>query len=193
MNDDFKIGRGFAIGSSLLVLVLGAALIVLSACSQQPGTPDAPQPSGSLEAPKAPEVPKAPDSATNIMRIQDIDFGSYSRDLAKWVKLDLGENMAVAMPKIEEHFAPRSGTVEENPNVKQIAEKTQTEFSTFGAEGGKVTLVERINIKDDSVKAEQFYAIFKGKDDDFMLVDYGLKIKCQRGDNTQHWQTTVCP
>ena len=188
MNDDFRIGRGMALGGALLVIVLGCALIVLSACSPQtstPATPSVPQTAGDVTP------PKAPDSASNIMRISDIDFASYDRSLAKWVKLELGESMETATPKIESFFSPQGGSVEDAGDSTR--KKTETEFSTFGAEGGKVTLVERVNIKDDSIKAEQFYAIFKAKNEDFVLADYGMKIKCYRGDNIDKWQTELCP
>jgi hypothetical protein len=165
--------------------------LMLSACSQQPETmraPAAPQaPAGSLAVPDAPAVP---DSATGIMRITDIDFTSYSRDLASFVKLEVGESMVSATPKIENFFSPQGGSLEDARDYSR--EKTETEFSTFGAQGGKVTLVERVNIKDDSVKAEQFYAIFKAKGEGHMLVDYGMKIKCHRGENTENWQIKPC-
>jgi len=188
MNDDFRIGRGLALGGALLVIVLGSALIVLSACSPKAETPDVPNVPETTGAIDAPEAPK---SASQIMRISEIDFASYSRDLASSVGLEFGESMSAATPKIESHFSPQGGSVEDASDSSR--KKTETEFSTFGAEGGKVTLVERINIKDDSVKAEQFYAIFKAKGEDFILADYGMKIKCYRGDNTTNWQTSRCP
>jgi len=166
--------------------ILLISAVVLTACSQQPETPKVPDaPAGSTA------VPSAPDSATGIMRIADIDFASFSRSLAKVVELELGDSMSTTTPKIESFFSPQGGSVEDAGDSTRT--KTETEFSTFGAEGGKVTLVERVNIKDDSVKAEQFYAIFKAKDEGFILADYGMKIKCHRGDNTTQWQTALCP
>lgn len=162
--------------------------LLLAACSQQPETPalpDVPQPAGTVQ------VPAAPQSASEIMRISDIDFASYTRGLADGVELELGENMSAATPKLEGFFSPQSKSTEEAVDAGR--KKTETEFSTFEAEGGKVTLVERVNIKDDSVKAEQFYAIFKAKGEGFILADYGMKIKCHRGGNTENWQTELCP
>jgi len=168
--------------------LLMISLLGLLACSNQPVAPALPD---TPTLPNSVETPKAPQSATNIMRIQDIDFGSYSRDLAKWVGLELGESDQTVTPKIESYFSPQGGSVDDAMDSQRL--KTETEFSTFGAEGGKVTLVERINIKDDSIQAEQFYAIFKAEGDDFTLADYGMKIKCHRGANTQNWQTELCP
>ena len=171
-------------------ILLPAALTAaasLNACSQQAQTP---------AVPAAPEisVPAMPDSATQVMRISDIDFLSYSRDLAKFVKLELGESMSSATPKIESYFSPQGNSVDEKIEyAASSGKKTETEFSTFGAQGGKVTLVERVNIKDDSIKAEQFYAIFKAKGEGFALADYGMKVKCHRGNNTDNWQTDLCP
>ena len=159
--------------------------LVLSACTEPSEIADAPMPLDTLE------TPAVPDSATGIMRIADIDFASYSRSLASSVRLEIGEPMSSVTPKIETYFSPQSTSPERSSDT--LREKTETEFSTFGAQGGKVTLVERVNIKDDSVKAEQFYAIFKAKGEDFILADYGMKIKCYRGENTTHWQTDLCP
>jgi len=86
MNDDFRIGRGLALGGALLVIVLGSALIVLSACSPKAETPDVPNVPETTGAIDAPEAPK---SASQIMRISEIDFASYSRDLASSVGLEL--------------------------------------------------------------------------------------------------------
>ena len=166
-------------------LIAAFGLVACSPQADAPTVPDVPTVSGDVQP------PKVPDSASNIMRISDIDFPSYSRDLARFVELKLGENMATATPKIESYFSPQGGSVEDAQDSSR--KKTETEFSTFGAEGGKVTLVERVNIKDDSVKAEQFYAIFKAKGEGYMLADYGMKIKCHRGDNTDNWQTALCP
>ncbi len=172
-------------------LLLFLAVLSLTACSEQPKIPAGPvipDVEGGVDA------PAAPDSASNIMRISDIDFPSYSRDLARFVELELGEDMATATPKIESYFSPQGNSLDEKIGyAASSGKKTETEFSTFGAEGGKVTLVERVNIKDDSVKAEQFYAIFKAKGEGFMLADYGMKIKCHRGANTTEWQTALCP
>lgn len=172
--------------------VLLLSVVLLAACLEQVATPQAPDvpvaPAGSIA------VPSAPDSASNIMRISDIDFASYSRDMAKWVKLEIGESMNTATPKIESYFSPQGSSLEERIEyVESSGTKTETEFSTFGAEGGKVTLVERVNIKDDSISAEQFYAIFKADGGDYMLANYGMKIKCRRGANTTNWQTALCP
>ena len=188
MRNEFPRGKGVTLAGLVLIMLLASVIFMMTGCSRQadpPAAPDVPQVTGNVA------VPKAPDSATNIMRISDIDFASYSRGLAKRVELELGESMSTATPKIESFFSPQGGSVADAGDSSR--KKTETEFSTFGAEGGKVTLVERVNIKDDSVKAEQFYAIFKAKGEDYKLADYGLKIKCYRGENTEHWQTSLCP
>ena len=169
------------------------SVLALAACAQQDGALS--QSEGPV-APAATEAPKAPHSAADILRIEDINFASFSPSLAKFVGIELGESDKTAIPKIEAYFTPQGGSVEDAMN--KTSKKTETEFSTFGAEGGKVTLVERVNMRDDSVKAEQFYAIFKAEGDDFILADYGMKIKCHRslngdGNTTTSWQTELCP
>jgi len=105
------------------------SLLGLLACSNQPVAPALPD---TPTLPNSVETPKAPQSATNIMRIQDIDFGSYSRDLAKWVGLELGESDQTVTPKIESYFSPQGGSVDDAMDSQRL--KTETEFSTFGVQ-----------------------------------------------------------
>lgn len=149
----------------------------------------------SSEVSTAPEISLlegdgVPMTGNEIMRISDIDFDSYSKDLARFINLEMTEPLSTAVPKIERYFAPTGG---DSADYANVGTQTETSFSSFDAEGGKVMVVERINMRDDSVKAEQFYAIFKKFSDAEVLVDYGSKIKCARGANTTQWQTELCP
>ncbi len=182
--------------------LLGCVLLAvysLSACSQAvdsveaPAVPQAVTPEVGQEAAKGHEKPQ---SSTDILRITDIDFPSYSRDLARFVGLELGQTMAEATTKIETYFTPTGGDMDDMDEYwdpDSNIPKTESEFSTLGGEGGKVTVVERVNMKDDSVRDEQFYAIFKQSGEAYTLADYGMKIRCYRGENTDEWQTELCP
>lgn len=164
------------IGRSALIL----GTLVLVACSQNETVPQI------AETPAVPEAPA-------ILRISDIEFESYSRDLAARVEVNPGDLWTEAVPVIEAYFAPKGGDVE-GYSALSTGSQTETSFSTFDAEGGKVMLVERINMRDDSVTAQQFYAIGrKNADGSETLLDYGLKNKCARGDNKDQWSKTLCP
>lgn len=165
------------------------SIAMLAACSS-PTEPEAPQ------APEAPEsgtaLPNAPE-APEIRRISDIDFASYSRDLVRIEGVNIGDPMARAVPEIEAYFSPKGGDVKDYSPLSGT-KQTETSFSTFDAEGARVVLVERINMRDDSVEAQQFYAIGKkNADGSETLVDYGMKIKCARGADKGKWGTDLCP
>ncbi|WP_371398190.1 hypothetical protein [Fretibacter rubidus] len=176
------------IGFGLGAMAIAMALITYSRVSDKAITP--------VEQPSSDEsqMPMSEDSVQGeeIMRIADIDFLSYSKDLARWVELDTMEPLESAVAKIETYFSPQGGDINDY-DVRQTGTQTESIFSSFDAEGGKVVLVERINMRDDSVKAQQFYAVFKKTDTTEVLIDYGMKIKCARGDNTTDWQTDNCP
>ncbi len=166
------------------------AVFTMSACSQKSGPVEVTEPAPTQAVEQSHDKPQ---SSTDILRITDIDFPSYSRDLARFVGLELGETMAEATAKIETYFTPKGGDVDAYHDPDSNIPKTESEFSTLGGEGGKVTVVERVNMKDDSVRDEQFYAIFKQSGEAYTLADYGMKIRCYRGDNTDEWQIELCP
>lgn len=174
---------------SFRTVIFGTA-IALAACapaSDRPDVPTPPTPPGDVMAPAAP-------SAGEIMRISDIDFTSYSRDIAKFVGLELGEDFLVSKSKMETYFVPGKGTSENAVANERREGPAEAAFSTFGAEGGTVIVADRFNMADDSVKAEQMYAISKKKaDGSEMLVDFGMKLKCWRGEDPDAWGTDLCP
>lgn len=170
-------------------------LVILTACSsgEDANSPQTPEPP---EVPASDSLVPAPPETPDIRRISDIDFASYSRDLAKFVDIEIGQTMSEAVPIIEKHFVPKGGTAKEfkEYSVKNSPAQTETSYSTFEAEGAKVILVERINMRDDSVAAQQFYAIGKKNTDGTeTIIDYGMKIKCARGANQGEWGTKLCP
>jgi len=141
--------------------------------------------------PKDAETVGVPDSASEIqalsgiLRASDIDFGSYNRDLAKFVKLEIGEPMASAESNTLAYFTPKASG---EGNVRFEMDKLQ------GYIGGQAFIATIDGLVDDSVKAEQLYAIGKKQaDESFTLVDYGMRVKCWRGDNPNEWGTDLCP
>ena len=144
--------------------------VILTACGQaSTATPD----TNSIAS-----VPETPQPLT----LENIDFSSYSEDLAKFVDLEIGEDSWASIDKMRLYFAPEDG--------KTIL---QTKTSKFDRPDGSVLIYTVSGLKDDSVKAEELFMIFAGESDAQKLAAYGSKIKCHRGENTTQWQTKPCP
>lgn len=130
---------------------------------------------------QTPDVPQLPES-----QLEDVDFTSYSTDLATVVGLEIGESRLESTDKIRLFFAPEPGT-----------RIIKTASQTFERDDGAVLLFSRIGLPDDSVKAQEIYAVFSGPGGDVKfnqtLAAYGMRMKCYRGENTTEWQTDLCP
>ena len=148
-------------------LALLCAALCVSSCGQQ---------AAKTTAPSAPPVP------VKSMTLEDIDFASYSEDLAKFVGLENGEDRWAAIDKMRLYFAPEDGQTILN-----------TKTSSFDRPDGSVMIFSASGFKDDSIKAQELFMIFAGDKDAQTLAAYGLKQKCHRGDNTTEWQTNLCP
>jgi len=116
------------------------------------------------------------------MTLEDIDFASYSEDLAKFIQLENGEESWAAIDKMRLYFAPEDGQT-----------ILQTKTTTFDRPDGSVMIYTVSGLRDDSVKAQELFMIFAGEKDAQILAAHGLKIKCQRGENTTQWTTELCP
>jgi len=150
-----------------------SAIALLSACGQQ--AVDTPYSDVSNSAASSPTSPKA-------MTLEDIDFASYSEDLAKFIQLENGEESWAAIDKMRLYFAPEDGQT-----------ILQTKTTTFDRPDGSVMIYTVSGLRDDSVKAQELFMIFAGEKDAQILAAHGLKIKCQRGENTTQWTTELCP
>lgn len=170
-------------------VLLSFLTMALIGCSPDstlvPTSPDVPS---VVAVPKAPaesrsDVPTPPQpNGDGILSLADIDFASYSLDLASFLNLSIGESKGSVEDKIHAVFKPRKDTETESGH-------TEYSLTELKAEGGSVTVATAESLADDSVKAQQLYTIFK----DDALVTYGMKIKCWRGDDTEDWQKTPCP
>ena len=114
--------------------------------------------------------------------LEDIDFNSFSKELAKFTGLKAGQSRGEAVDNVRLYFAPEQGS--------QIISTSQ---STFEREDGAVLLFSASGLPDDSVKAEEIYLILSGDKGAQTLAAYGSRIKCHRGENTTHWTTKLCP
>ena len=153
----------------------GMSGIFLIGCGQQstevPAVPNA-------ESHVSPTIPTPPKTLT----LDDIDFNSFSKELAKWTGLKAGQSRGEAVDNVRLYFAPEQGS--------QIISTSQ---STFEREDGAVLLFSASGLPDDSVKAEEIYLILSGDKGAQTLAAYGSRIKCHRGENTTNWTTKLCP
>ena len=132
------------------------------------------------------DTPPTPPQTLPAGRLEDIDFNTYSVELAEKVGLEMGELRIDSIDKIRLHFSPEPGT-----NMVNMTS------STFERDDGSVMLFARNNLPDDSVFAQEIYAVFSGPGDankfNQNLAAYGLRLKCRRGENAMEWTTKLCP
>ncbi len=114
--------------------------------------------------------------------IDDIDFKSYSKELARFTGLAEGQSRGEAVDNIRLYFAPENG--------ETIVNTTQSKFER---EDGAVLLFGASGFPDDSIKAEEIYLIVQGPKGSQTLAAFGSRLKCHRGENITEWQATPCP
>lgn len=137
-------------------------------------TPEA-APTTSSKPTPLPPMPKS-------LTLEDIDFNSYSKGLAKFTGLEEGQSRGEAVDNIRLYFAPEGGST-----------IISTSQSTFERDDGAVLIFGASGLPDDSVKAEEIYLILSGEKGTQTLAAFGSRIKCHRGENTTEWQTALCP
>ena len=114
--------------------------------------------------------------------IEDIDFQSYSKELARFTGLAEGQSRGEAVDNVRLYFAPQDGDTIIN-----------TTHSKFEREDGAVLLFGASGLPDDSIKAEEIFLILEGPKGAQVLGAYGARIQCHRGENTTTWQIELCP
>ena len=127
-------------------------------------------------------VPAKTPAPTQSRTINDIDFSQYSLSLANYTDLRVGQSRIAAIDVVRLLHAPEQG-----------AKIVKTSSATFDMEGGSVMLLSASGLADDSVHSEEFFLIFEGEGNTQKLAEYGLRVKCARGENTTDWQKTPCP
>jgi hypothetical protein len=142
--------------------------------SEMPNEP----PQTSQPVASTPDVPAPPKS----LRLEDIDFSTYSQELARFTGLTEGQSRIEAIDNVRLYFAP-----EEGANI------INTSQSSFDRDDGSVLIFGAAGLPDDSVKAQEIYLILTGPKPDQKLAAYGMRVKCHRGENSTNWQNTLCP
>jgi len=174
--------------AALIAIVLGLIVgfvIAISGGDDDAPVSELPELSGQERLTSAtPPTPPSPSLPEN--KLEDVDFSAYSTALARFVGLELGDTRLETIDKIRLYYAPESGST-----------IITTASQTFERDDGSVFVFSRTGLPDDSVQAEEVYAIFSGPGgaDKFnqTLAAYGMRIKCYRGENTTEWQTDLCP
>ena len=162
--------------------ILITTMLCLVACSgEKPNLNITPTVQVPVTDPITPPTPPKP------LTLEDIDFNSYSKELAKFTGLKEGQSRGEAVDNVRLYFAPEQGS--------QIISTSQ---STFEREDGAVLLFSASGLPDDAVKAEEIYLIVSGEKGAQTLAAFGSRIKCHRnpnggGENTTEWQTALCP
>ncbi|RKQ71278.1 hypothetical protein DES40_0591 [Litorimonas taeanensis] len=127
------------------------------------------------DTPGLPPVPKS-------LRLEDIDFTTYSTELAKPSGLAEGQSRIEAIDAVRLYFAPEEGS-----------HIIQTSQSSFDRPDGSVLIMSASQLADDSVQSQEIYLILTGEKGNQKLAAFGLRHKCWRGENTTEWQTALCP
>ena len=158
------------------------SVAMLAGCKDKsadiPNTPDVPSVPAAT-APKAPAAPKAPES------ISDLTLNEFSQDMASFVGIKAGDEMEAVKDQIRLYMAG------DGDGSNAQAASFQTHYRT---DGRTLFVATQMGLRDDSVSAQQVMVVFIPKTMSKSIVEgYGLRVKCQRGDNTDQWQVKPCP
>jgi len=113
-----------------------------------------------------------------VRAVSNHDMRDFSKELLPSIGLSFGIDRDTAEAEIRTYF----GSTASSGAVPIFNTKTL-------ADGEFEILATRNGLADDSVKSEQLLAHFA----DGVLVDYGMRIKCHRGDNPDVWTIKRCP
>ncbi len=106
-----------------------------------------------------------------------LDPSDYSVDLARFIPVETG---------MEQFAAKDEFLVYYNTDAGPMTRVSMTEKMVNGA---TIFVIRRTGLADDSVSAEESYALF----DAGVLAAYGTRVKCLRGDAPDVWTTDLCP
>jgi len=110
-----------------------------------------------------------------------LDPSDYSRDLARFIPIEIGMDRYLAKDELLLYYNSQMGA--------EGAMRTKVSSNERMLDGGTLYVIRRSGMADDSLAAEETYALF----DADTLVDFGSRIQCRRGDNANEWTTTLCP
>lgn len=129
-----------------------------------------------MVSPVIPGTPVMP-SATPAL-----DPSDYSRDLARFIPIEVGMDRYLAKDELLLHY--NSEPLSENPKARAKVSSNEQMI-----DGGTLYVIRRSGLADDSIAAEETFALFDGD----VLVDFGSRLQCRRGDRPNQWTTNLCP
>ncbi len=122
----------------------------------------------------APVVPGTPVMPAGLPALNPND---YSRDLARFVPIELGMARYAAKDELLLYYNSDAGSGSKVSSTERTVD------------GDMIFVIRRSGLKDDSLAAEETYAKFT----DDVLVGFGSRIQCRRGDKANEWTTDLCP
>lgn len=126
-----------------------------------------------------PVAPGTPVMPTASLALNPAD---YSKDLARFIAIEVGMDRYLAKDALLLHY--NSEPISENPEARaKVSSNEQM------VDGATLFVIRRSGMADDSVSAEESFALFDGD----LLVDFGSRIQCRRGDAPNQWTTNLCP
>lgn len=111
-----------------------------------------------------------------------LDPSDYSRDLARFIPIEVGMDRYLAKDELLLHY--NSEPISENPEARAKVSSNEQMI-----DGATLFVIRRSGLADDSVSAEETFALFDGD----VLVDFGSRLQCRRDDTPNQWTTTLCP
>lgn len=173
-------GIGAAVIAAMLIVKIWFATTVFMGDEETPV-----QTATSVEEPLDPTeqivremvTPAVPGTPVMPAGITTLDPTDYSRDLARFIPIEVGMDQFLAKDELLLHYnsEPESGA-KVSSTERQINDAT-------------LFVIRRSGLADDSIAAEETYALF----DDGVLADFGSRQQCRRGDTPNQWTTELCP
>lgn len=129
-----------------------------------------------MVTPVAPGTPVMPAASLAL------DPADYSKDLARFIPIEVGMDRYLAQDELLLHYNTQ---MDAEPGDRRAKVSSNEQM----IDGATLYVIRRSGMADDSVAAEETFALFDGD----VLVDFGSRIQCRRGDAPNQWTTNLCP
>ena len=157
--------------------------MALAACSEvvetaAPAASDAPAPPTTVSRDAATgQSMMAPGAAVMPDDVAQLDPSQYSADLARFIPVERGMEQFAAKDEFLVYYNTDAGPL------------TRVSMTEKIVDGATIFVIRRIGLPDDSVSAQESYAVF----DAGVLAAYGTRQKCYRGADPDAWTVELCP
>lgn len=126
-----------------------------------------------MVTPFVPGTPVMPDAD------KALDPMDYSRELARFIPIELGMDRYLVTDELLLYFNSQN----------EGAERAKVSSNERTIDGATLFVIRRSGLPDDSIAAEETFALF----DNGVLVDFGSRQQCYRGETPNEWTTELCP